>query len=267
MFCYGVSRWKTQLAGAACVLAAGLLAGCDSRSLSWSYLPDAPALVQPGRPVALVGEYDDYRGPGRIVADLTNSLASDLMTRGYRVSVLAGGPPAVVLMPAQPQPPAPPAPPQPPQPPMPPAPPLPPQPPQPPTAAPPAGPGPSPFAQARYAAARDINAAFLLELHVSITEEVYVNEGGGPYRHRWRTVTVTPLVPHATLRISRPQDQTLVGSVTVRYDDPTGDPAKVAADLCMGLDFIRQGAPPQQVILKGSGGDVTVKVVKAAPNP
>jgi hypothetical protein len=222
-------------------------------------MPGAAALVQPGQSVALVGEYGDYRGPYRFTADLTNALAGDMMTRGYRVSVLAGGPPpgAVLVVPAPPPQPAP----------------APGQPPQPPPSMPSpepatqayATPPPPPDAQARYAAARQAHAALLMELHVSITEEVNVRDYGGPYRPHMRQVVVTPLVPTATLRISRPDDQTLVAAVTVRYDESTSDPAKVAADLCTGLDFIRQGAPPQQVVLKGSGGDQTVQVIRTPP--
>ena len=88
---------------------------------------------------------------------------------------------------------------------------------------------------------------------------------GGPFVRVRHYTTVSTSIQQATLRLSNPRDRTLVATVTVRYDDTCDEPSTVAADLGMGLDFIRREIPPQQVTLKGPPG--SVKVIRAQTPP
>jgi hypothetical protein len=135
---------------------------------------------------------------------------------------------------------------------------------------------------ARYAAAREARADILLEVTARVETRVDVYDAGGSYgpyigyrrygRHgpywgywghgyygrevyvrEWRSIS------RATLRVSNPRDRTLLATVTVQYASPTDDPADVAKDLCLGLDFIRQGWPAQRVTLKGPPENVQIQ--------
>jgi len=231
---------------AACLLAAGLLAGCDKRALNWSYSPGGPEMVQPGRSLALVQEYGWQRGLHQQLGEVVSCLAGELMARGYRVVVLHEPLPSPMGQATS-------------------------------------GPATSPSGQpaapapprllathdilARYAAAQEVQADLLVELHARMLEEVNTTSygyGGPFFRVRYYT-TVSTSIQQATLRLSNPRDRTLVGTVTVRYDDTCDEPSTVAADLGMGLDFIRKGVPPQAVTLKGSPG--SVKVIREPTPP
>jgi hypothetical protein len=57
-----------------------------------------------------------------------------------------------------------------------------------------------------------------------------------------------------TLRISSPKDRSVLGTTTVRFDDPKDKLNEAVKDLCVGLDMIRQGRPAGTTELKGPPG-------------
>jgi hypothetical protein len=227
----------------ACLLAALLLAGCDKRTLEWSYSPAGPEAVRTARTVALVQEYGWSRGARSQHGELVGLLADELMARGYRVVVLH-----------EPLPPPGPA---------------------------ASGPAGSPSSQpafqppyrliavpdtaARYAAAKEAQADLLLELHTRSHDVVHGTAFSGPFVHTRFYVTVTTTYQQATLRVSNPRDQSLLAMITVRYEDSCDEAATVAADLCMGLDFVRKDVAARQVTLKGSPGNV--KIIRPQTQP
>jgi len=97
----------------------------------------------------------------------------------------------------------------------------------------------------RYRAARDAKVELLLEFSAQVSQEMKMRMSVNPI----------PFVPSTTktewcqeirqmsLTISDPEEQIVLGTVTVSYDDAEDDIREVVRDALKGLDMIRQGKP------------------------
>lgn len=57
-----------------------------------------------------------------------------------------------------------------------------------------------------------------------------------------------------SLRISCPQERTILGTATVHYESPEDEMLDAVKDVCLGMDLIRQGTPANAVKLTGDAG-------------
>jgi hypothetical protein len=258
-------RWFQRIRPAFwAILAASAAAGCDKRSLAWTYAQGASGVVAEARAAAIVQEPVGPRYQGQESREIAGALGEELMKKGLAVVFLyepGGG--AVYVASAAPAS-APAADPQ----------------------SQPASPAAAPGAiavrgggmLARYSAARQAHADVLLEVEARVHTSVDVYDTGGPYWHYGRRgwhgrrgywgydyyggdarVLEYRSIPSATLRISDPRAHAVLATVTVRYQNASDSPSDVAKDLALGLDLIRDGWSPRTVTLKGKPGKVKIE--------
>lgn len=242
---YPQKRWAGIVA---CLCLAGVIvAGCDNkRTLSWYYTDKAPKELAPPCKVAIATEVSPVPdmplgNTGR--EELVNGMVGELVARGYRVTILrekalSGVMPGIHFEESAT-----------------------------------AKAGKTPVAKIekkgtssqpadqmilRYKSAAKVHAKILAEVSMQTSSEM-----------KMRTIIVPiPFFPdststewitrirQATIRLSKSQDGTTLGAVTVRYSRPCDKIMDVVKDLACGLDMILQSRPPGSVEMLGPPGKI-----------
>jgi len=232
------SLYRTRRAlGPVLLLAALAAAGCDERTLSWTYASDAPPALAGNRRVALVARIPLTSS---VVAgsvnqeELVNTFAGELMQMGYRVVVLREEPFRVPKAACKEK--------------------L--------TAE--AAEKPKATIErsveiggadmtARYKAAQDANADLLMEVSVQATRQTKSTMWSNPipFAPAYHTTEWQTKIRQVSVCVSAPASQEALATVTVRYRSPTDKLAHAVEDACLGLRWARDGRAPGRAKLTG----------------
>jgi uncharacterized protein YkwD len=217
------------LAAALCCIGTLLTFGCaNQRTLAWRYAGDTAALANAKR-VAVANQtsfLDNMPFGGTGQSALVNAIVDELMANGYQVTLLekpalptpnvtvTGVPPAMQAKTSQTQ-----------------------------TAA--------ELAKAAVEAKADI----LFEFSTTLSQKMSMRMGP--------VIPFTPVtsqtewhyeVRQVTLRISRPPEPTILGTVSLDYRNPQKELRDVMKDVILGLNQIRQSKPAASLELNGKPG-------------
>lgn len=207
------------------LIAAGLLTavGCgEKRQLSWHYATGAPQQWVGMKRVALAADItklSDGASPGRLSAtELTTVVAGELMARGYEVSILRLDPREAATR------------------------------------------DPHDGTTRLDRSAERLGAGLVCECSMqavgkSGTKSVGVRVPYVPVSPSVSESETAVTIIQASLRLSVPLSDSVLGTVTVRYDKPTKRIIDVVRDLGLGLDMIRDGKRPGTVELTGKPGE------------